>query len=90
MCIYQSYTLAEALEKWPIHYLEDIVPQLVPIIRKLDEKVKAKYPAENLAIIDSNNLVHMAHMDIHYGFQSMVLQPLPYRDSEEPELHQFL
>ncbi len=48
--------------------LEDIVPQLVPIIRKLDEKVKAKYPAENLAIIDSNNLVHMAHMDIHYGF----------------------
>ena len=68
----QAYTnhtiLAEALEKWPIHYLEDIVPQLVPIIRKLDEKVKAKYPAENLAIIDSNNLVHMAHMDIHYGF----------------------
>ena len=44
------------LKKWPIHYLEDIVSQLVPIIRKLDEKVKAKYPAENLAIIDSNNL----------------------------------
>ena len=69
VCAYTNHTiLAEALEKWPIHYLEDIVPQLVPIIRKLDEKVKAKYPAENLAIIDSNNLVHMAHMDIHYGF----------------------
>ena len=69
VCAYTNHTiLAEALEKWPIHYLEDIVPQLVPIIRKLDEKVKAKYPAENLAIIDSNNLVHMAHMDIHYGY----------------------
>ncbi len=48
--------------------LEDVVPQLVPIIEKLDEKIKAKYPQENVAIIDKNNLVHMAHMDIHYGF----------------------
>ena len=69
VCAYTNHTiLAEALEKWPIQYLEDIVPQLVPIIRRLDEKVKAKYPQENLTIIDSNQLVHMAHMDIHYGF----------------------
>ena len=49
-------------------YLLDVVPHLVPIIEKLDEKIKAKYPQENVAIIDKNNLVHMAHMDIHYGF----------------------
>ena len=69
VCAYTNHTiLAEALEKWPMDYLLDVVPHLVPIIEKLDEKVKEKYPQENLAIIDKNNLVHMAHMDIHYGF----------------------
>ena len=90
VCAYTNHTiLAEALEKWPIHYLEDIVPQLVPIIRKLDEKVKAKYPAENLAIIDSNNLVHMAHMDIHYGFSINGVASLHTDILKETELHQF-
>ena len=69
VCAYTNHTiLAEALEKWPMDYLLDVVPHLVPIIEKLDEKIKAKYPQENVAIIDKNNLVHMAHMDIHYGY----------------------
>ena len=90
VCAYTNHTiLAESLEKWPIHYLEDIVPQLVPIIRKLDEKVKAKYPAENLAIIDSNNLVHMAHMDIHYGFSINGVAALHTEILKNSELHQF-
>ena len=58
----------EALEKWPIRDLEEVVPHLLPIIRKLDEKVKKKYKDEKLAIIDKNDRVHMAHMDIHFGF----------------------
>ena len=90
VCAYTNHTiLAEALEKWPIYYLEDIVPQLVPIIRKLDEKVKAKYPAENLAIIDSNDLVHMAHMDIHYGFSINGVAALHTEILKNSELHQF-
>ncbi len=68
-CAYTNHTiLAEALEKWPIRDLEEVVPHLLPIIRKLDEKVKKKYKDEKLAIIDKNNRVHMAHMDIHFGF----------------------
>ena len=69
VCAYTNHTiLAEALEKWPVSYLEEVVPHLVPIIRMLDERIKKTYPQENVAIIDSNQLVHMAHMDIHYGF----------------------
>lgn len=68
-CAYTNHTiLAEALEKWNISYLEEAVPQLVPVIRKLDARIKAKYPSEAISIIDSNDVVHMAHMDIHYGF----------------------
>lgn len=68
-CAYTNHTiLAEALEKWPLDYLNQVVPQLVPIIKKLDAKVKEKYNDESVAIIDEQNLVHMAHMDIHYGF----------------------
>ncbi len=68
-CAYTNHTiLAEALEKWPLQYLKDVVPQLVPIIKKLDERVKKTYSDEKLAIIDKNDKVHMAHMDIHYGF----------------------
>ncbi len=67
-CAYTNHTiLAEALEKWPIYYLERVVPQLLPIIRLLDKKVKDKYHDEAVDIIDKNNLVHMAHIDIHYG-----------------------
>lgn len=69
-CAYTNHTiLAEALEKWPIEYLEKVVPHLVPIIAELDKRVKDKYPDdETVAIIDEDKRVHMAHMDIHYGF----------------------
>ena len=68
-CAYTNHTiLAEALEKWPRHYLAEVVPQLVPIIEILDDKVRRRFSDESVAIIDRNDLVHMAHIDIHYGF----------------------
>ena len=68
-CAYTNHTiLAEALEKWPIDYLEEVVPHLLPIIFELDARAKAKYKGEEVAIIDKDRRVHMAHMDIHYGF----------------------
>lgn len=68
-CAYTNHTiLAEALEKWPLKYLEKVVPQLVPIIKELDKKAKAKYKDPKVAIIDKDERVHMAHMDIHYGY----------------------
>ena len=67
-CAYTNHTiLAEALEKWPVSYLEQVVPQLVPIIRELDLRAKGRYQDSRVAIIDEENRVHMAHMDIHYG-----------------------
>ena len=67
-CAYTNHTiLAEALEKWPVSYLERAVPQLVPIIRELDLRAKGRYQDPRVAIIDEENRVHMAHMDIHYG-----------------------
>lgn len=68
-CAYTNHTiLAEALEKWPMAYLEQVVPHLLPIIRELDSRVKAKCKDETTYIIDEKKRVHMAHMDIHYGF----------------------
>ena len=68
-CAYTNHTiLAEALEKWPMDYLNKAVPQLMPIIRELDTIVKDKFEDKSVAIIDEWNLVHMANMDIHYGF----------------------
>ena len=68
VCAYTNHTiLAEALEKWPIYFLEKAVPQLMPIIRELDNKVRAKVSDESTYIIQGD-LVHMAHMDIHYGY----------------------
>ncbi|SHO53882.1 4-alpha-glucanotransferase [Anaerocolumna xylanovorans] len=68
-CAYTNHTiLAEALEKWPLDYLKKVVPQLVPIIEILDNRVRRKYGKEEVAIIDSRERVHMASMDIHYGF----------------------
>ena len=68
VCAYTNHTiLAEALEKWPIHFLEKAVPQLMPIIRELDNRVRAKVSDESTYIIKDGR-VHMAHMDIHYGF----------------------
>ena len=68
-CAYTNHTiLAEALEKWPLKYLEKVVPQLVPIIKELDKKAKKKFKDPKVAIIDKDKRVHMAHMDIHYGY----------------------
>jgi starch phosphorylase len=68
VCAYTNHTiLAEALEKWPIYFLEKAVPQLMPIIRELDNRVRAKVADESTYII-KDGLVHMAHMDIHYGY----------------------
>ncbi len=68
-CAYTNHTiLAEALEKWPLKYLEKVVPELVPIIMELAERVKKKYEDPRVWIIDENDRVHMAHLDIHYGF----------------------
>ena len=68
-CAYTNHTiLAEALEKWPMEYLEEVVPNLVPIIKKLDERVRKTVKDESTYIIDAQDRVHMAHMDIHYGF----------------------
>ena len=68
VCAYTNHTiLAEALEKWPIFFLEKAVPQLMPIIRELDNRIRATVKDETTYIIQ-NGLVHMAHMDIHYGY----------------------
>jgi starch phosphorylase len=68
VCAYTNHTiLAEALEKWPIHFLDKAVPQLMPIIRELDNRIRAKVSDESTYII-KDGLVHMAHMDIHYGY----------------------
>lgn len=68
-CAYTNHTiLSEALEKWPLEYLEKVVPNLIPIIEELDKRVKDKYEDESVHIIDKNGNVHMAHIDIHYSF----------------------
>lgn len=68
-CAYTNHTiLAEALEKWPIAYLQKVVPQLLPIIHILDNEAKKKNPDEAVAIIDKEDRVHMAHIDMHYGY----------------------
>ena len=67
-CAYTNHTiLAEALEKWPMDYMEEVVPHLLPIIRELDNRVRKSCEDESVYIIDRDNRVHMAHMDIHYG-----------------------
>ena len=69
MTAYTNHTiLAEALEKWPLEFLQEVVPHLVPIIEELDRRVKAEYKDPAVQIIDENDRVHMAHMDIHYGY----------------------
>ncbi len=68
-CAYTNHTiLAEALETWPLEYLEKVVPQLVPYIRELDKRIRAKYKNPKIQIIDKQKKVHMAFIDIHYGF----------------------
>lgn len=89
-CAYTNHTiLAEALEKWPVSYLEHVVPHLMPIIRELDRRVKAKYQDEAVALIDSQDRVHMAHMDIHYGFSVNGVAALHTEILKETELKPF-
>ena len=89
-CAYTNHTiLAEALEKWPLAYLEKVVPQLVPIIKELDKRVRAKYDDERVQIIDKDNRVHMAHIDIHYGFSVNGVAAIHTEILKETELNHF-
>ena len=89
-CAYTNHTiLAEALEKWPLEYLEKVVPQLVPIIKELDKKVRAKYKDSKVYIIDKDKRVHMAHIDIHYGFSVNGVASLHTDILKETELNHF-
>ena len=89
-CAYTNHTiLAEALEKWPVHYLKKVVPQLVPIIEVLDDKVRRRFDDERVAIIDRYDTVHMAHIDIHYGFSVNGVAALHTEILKNTELHPF-
>ncbi len=89
-CAYTNHTiLAEALEKWPITYLQKVVPHLLPIIRELDNQVKLKFKDEKVFIIDKDNRVHMAHMDIHYGYSVNGVAALHTEILKQEELRPF-
>ena len=89
-CAYTNHTiLAEALEKWPLKYLEKVVPQLIPYIKELDKRVRAQYKAENVQIIDKDERVHMAHIDIHYGFSVNGVAAIHTDILKETELNHF-
>lgn len=89
-CAYTNHTiLAEALEKWPLKYLEKVVPQLVPIIQELDKRVRAKYDDPKVQIIDKDDKVHMAHIDIHYGFSVNGVAAIHTEILKNTELHAF-
>ncbi|MCI9072054.1 MAG: glycogen/starch/alpha-glucan phosphorylase [Lachnospiraceae bacterium] len=89
-CAYTNHTiLAEALEKWPLAYLEKVVPQLVPIIKELDVRVRKLYPNEKVQIIDRDKRVHMAHIDIHYGFSVNGVAAIHTEILKDTELHDF-
>ena len=89
-CAYTNHTiLAEALEKWPLKYLEKVVPQLVPYIKELDKRVAAKYKDPKVQIIDEDGRVHMAHIDIHYGFSVNGVAAIHTDILKETELNAF-
>lgn len=89
-CAYTNHTiLSEALEKWPISYLQEVVPQLVPIIEILDDKVRRQFVDESVVIIDKNDTVHMAHIDIHYGFSVNGVAALHTEILKNSELNNF-
>ncbi|MDE7222407.1 MAG: glycogen/starch/alpha-glucan family phosphorylase, partial [Acetatifactor sp.] len=89
-CAYTNHTiLAEALEKWPLDYLEKVVPQLVPIIKELDVRVRKLYPNEKVQIIDKDKRVHMAHIDIHYGFSVNGVAAIHTEILKDTELNDF-
>ena len=89
-CAYTNHTiLAEALEKWPLRYLQKVVPQLVPIIKELDRRVKKQYKDPKVQIIDADKRVHMAHIDIHYGFSVNGVAQIHTDILKNTELHHF-
>ncbi len=89
-CAYTNHTiLAEALETWPMSYMEEVVPHLLPIIRELDNRVRHKYSDSSVYIIDNDNRVHMAHMDIHYGHSVNGVAALHTKILEDSELNNF-
>ena len=89
-CAYTNHTiLAEALEKWPRAYLDSIVPQLMPIIEKLDKLARTRTEDETLAVIDTDDLVHMAHMDIHFTHSTNGVAALHTEILKNSELHGF-
>ena len=89
-CAYTNHTiLAEALEKWPIYYLKKAVPQLMPIIEVLDDKVRRKYHNQAVYIIDGEERVHMAHIDIHYSSSVNGVASLHTEILKNNELHHF-
>ncbi len=89
-CAYTNHTiLAEALEKWPVRYLKKVVPQLVPIIEILDDRVRRRFHDESLAVIDREDRVHMAHIAIHYGFSVNGVAYLHTEILKSTELNRF-
>lgn len=89
-CAYTNHTiLAEALEKWPLKYLQKVVPQLVPIIKELDVRVRKLYPGDKVQIIDKDKRVHMAHIDIHYGFSVNGVAAIHTEILKKTELNHF-
>lgn len=89
-CAYTNHTiLAEALEKWSISYLEQVVPHLLPIIRELDSRVRRDFHDERVYIIDKQDRVHMAHIDIHFGYAVNGVAALHTEILKESELKPF-
>ncbi|MDE6881052.1 MAG: glycogen/starch/alpha-glucan phosphorylase, partial [Oscillospiraceae bacterium] len=89
-CAYTNHTiLAEALEKWPLSFIEEVAPQLAPIIRELDARARRACPDPAVAILDEADLVHMAHMDIHYGFSVNGVAALHTEILKKAELKDF-
>ena len=89
-CAYTNHTiLAEALEKWPMAYIEKVVPQLVPIIKELSARVAKKYKDPKVQIIDAEKRVHMAHIDIHYGYSVNGVAAIHTDILKNTELHHF-
>lgn len=89
-CAYTNHTiLAEALEKWPLSYIEKVVPQLVPIIKELSARVAKKYKDPKVQIIDGEKRVHMAHIDIHYGYSVNGVAAIHTDILKDTELHHF-
>ena len=89
-CAYTNHTiLSEALEKWPFEYLDEVVPHLMPIICELDTRVKEEYADQKVQIIDGERRVHMAHIDIHYGFSVNGVAALHTEILEQSELKHF-